>query len=149
VVSIDFFFTVCYENRKDKQGTTSFSEADVQPKSGLHRESPSSFLSLHPLQLTQINSDPFEKHVIRSAVMWSTSTYPPCSPRPHPTAVVNPFLSLSSPHSFINFSARVRTRSHVRSQPFEKGNKRKCFFPIFFSIFGPFPKFLYQVDKQF
>jgi hypothetical protein len=39
-------------------------------------------------------------------VMWSTSTYPPCSPRSHPTTSVNAFLSLSSPHSFINFSTR-------------------------------------------
>ncbi len=126
---------------KTKKGPTSFSESDVQPKSGLHRESPSSFLSLHPLQLTQIKSDPFEKHIIRSAVMWSTSTYPPCSPRPHPTAAVNPFLSLSSSHSFINFSVRYVRDPMWDLNLSKKGTKGNVFFPFFFQFLVPFSNF--------
>ncbi len=44
-----------------------------------------------------------DAHVIRSTVIRTTITYPPFSARFHPTADVNPFLSHSSPPSFINF----------------------------------------------
>jgi hypothetical protein len=109
---------------KMKKGPTTFSEQAVQPKSGLHREKPSSFLSLYPLQLTQ-NIDHNENHVIGSDVMWPTSTYPPCCRGPHPTAAINPFLSLSTPYSFINFWARVRRNKKTNRVPFAFENRKK------------------------
>jgi hypothetical protein len=108
-----------------KKGPTTFSEQAVQPKSGLHREKSSSVLSLYPLQLTQNTSDHNEKHVIGSVVMWPTSTYPLCCRGPHPTATINPFLSLSTPYSFINFWVRVRRNKKTNRVPFTFENRKR------------------------
>lgn len=93
----------CSQIGKGKKTPSFYGEGDTQPKLGLHRKNLPSSADFYHLQLPQIKSELFETHVIRSAVMWTTSTYPPSSTRSHPTVVVNPFLSHSSPHSFINF----------------------------------------------
>ena len=93
----------CSQIGKGKKTPSSYGEGGTQSKLGLHGENLPSSADFYHLQLPQIKSELFETHVIRSAVMWTTNTYPPSSTRTHPTAAVNPFLSHSSPHPFINF----------------------------------------------
>ena len=91
-----------FVDRKMEKRTPILRWGGEREKLGLHRENPPSSGNFHHLQLPQIKSELFETHVIRSAVMWPTSTYPPCCTCVHSTAALNPFLSHSSPHSFIN-----------------------------------------------
>ena len=89
-------------DRKMEKRTPILRWVGEREKVGLHRENPPSSGNFHHLQLPQIKSELFETHVIRSAVMWPTRTIPPCCTCVHSIAALNPFLSHSSPHSFIN-----------------------------------------------
>ena len=89
-------------DRKMEKRTPILRWGGEREKLGLHRENPPSSGNFHHLQLPQIKSELFETHVIRSAMMWPTSTHPPCCTCVHFSAALNPFPSHSSPHSFIN-----------------------------------------------
>ncbi len=118
-----------YQIGNGKKTPSSYGVGGTQSKLGLPRENPSSITDFYHLQLPKIVSELFETYVIRSVVMWSTSTYPPFSTRSHPTTAVNPFLSHSSPSSFINFWARYvgkrRPTEHLLLLKIEKNDQKK------------------------